>query len=62
MSKQEWLIGIMGILLGMVLTITFTGAYYTSHHRDSGFGDMIDMMQGDQTTQGSCDENSCEVN
>ena len=44
MGKNEWMIGIVGLLLGIVLTVGYGGYYYTRHHAGMGTSDMMKMM------------------
>lgn len=60
MNKQEWLVGVVGFLLGVVLTILLGGSYYSAHHNGSGMRGMFNMMGGDnETTSQSCSNTSC---
>jgi hypothetical protein len=48
MSKQEWLIGTVGLLAGIVLTILISGSYFSANHNGTGMGDMMKMMGGNR--------------
>lgn len=47
MNKNEWMVGVVGLLLGIVLTVGYGGYYYTRHHAGMGTGDMMKMMRGE---------------
>ena len=48
MNKQEWLIGSVGLLAGIVLTVLISGFYFSANHKGTGIGDMMKMMGGDK--------------
>lgn len=48
MSKQEWLIGSVGLLAGIVLTIFASGFYFSANHSGTGVGNMMKMMGGNR--------------
>ncbi len=47
MSKNEWMFGAIGLLLGIVLTVGYAGVVYTRSHNGMGMGDMTKMMRGE---------------
>lgn len=48
MNKQEWLVGIIGLLAGVVLTVVIAGSYYSNNHQGTGMSDMMRLMGGDR--------------
>lgn len=48
MNKQVWLIGLVGLLAGIVLTIFASGFYFSANHSGTGMGDMMKMMGGNR--------------
>lgn len=50
MTKNEWMAGIIGLLLGIVLTVIVSVSYYSAHHNGRGMGDMMNTMSGQSST------------
>jgi len=61
MSKQEWMVGIIGLLAGIVVTIAFGALYYSSNHNGAGMGDMMrDLKGGNMMDSDSSSADSAE--
>jgi len=58
MSKQEWMVGIIGLLAGIVVTIAFGALYYSSNHNGAGMGDMMRDLGGN-SKGAMCSASSC---
>lgn len=58
MSKQEWMVGIIGLLAGVVVTIAFGTLYYSSNHNGAGMGEMMRSFGGNPHGE-TCSVSSC---
>ncbi len=52
MTRNDWQVGLIGLLGGIVLTILVGTAYYSSHHKGMGMTDMMRMMGSRNNTSG----------
>ena len=48
MTRNDWQIGLIGLLGGMVLTVLVGTAYYSASHAGMGTMDMMRMIGGDR--------------
>lgn len=52
MSKQEWMIGIIGLLAGVVITVGLSAFYFSSHHNGAGMREMMKDFNGENMMDG----------